>query len=68
MTPEQIEHSLANDQFVRGDGKDKIALAQLSVSLEILKELRQLCQKINDDMPIEPVRVNVEGAVEVFNP
>lgn len=64
MTPEQALAVAANPTYPAGTAEAK---AQLVILAEILKELRQLCQKINDDMPIEPVRVNVEGAVEVFN-
>lgn len=68
MTPELAE-TLASDSghFEMAANPAKMAEAQLVLTLEILRELRRLCQKINEDMPIEPVRVNVEGAVEVFN-
>lgn len=68
MTPEQAETAAGDSEhFEMASHPAKMAEAQLVLTLEILRELRRLCQKINEDMPIEPVRVNVEGAVEVFN-
>lgn len=42
---------------------EQLAEAQLCLTAEILKELRALRQKINDDMPIEPVQVDVQKTV-----
>lgn len=68
MTPEQAlaiagwERPSETGHYRPPQGEE-IHIAQLVLTAEILKELRRLCQKINEDMPIEPVTVRVENTV-----
>ena len=65
---EHVQHNLDNGQYpgAQCGQANQIALDQLALTAELLKEMRALRQFLDNQLPREPVRVNVEGAVQVL--